>query len=1043
MKKLNRLFVATIGTALMSIAFCSGISSNNDASVVWGEMSLDSSYDFGSMIYVPEINVTVDGVKQTVAPEILFPSKKCIKKSSTQLDEVGKYRVLYQVVVNDKAYSKTYDFNVDTNLFTMGSASSASYGKPENALMHEGLVVELAQGDEILFNQPIDIANFTSDDFIVSGYIAPQKIGSYDFEKLLITLYDAENPDIWYRQHIRRRDISSSGVNREGCSYFYGGANGQGTAGANVKEADPQQVNKNNEWGPYAPLPFDGVYNVVYSVGGEEKAATFDIDSLHVDDYLFRLSMDMQGYEVYNTEYQRDRTGALIPAPGGISKHFITDLNNPNFYSTLFYGFPSGKVKVGIKADRYVKEKAKFVITDINGINLEDKLFIDNQGPSITISNPYGSTMPLAKTHLSYLAPDAYAFDDITGKCDVTKNVWFNYGTPRQTQISIIDDRFKTDKVGWYTIEYSAKDSFGNESKEILSVYCGNEIPELEVTVGEHKNNMFLGEKLIPANFRVANNSGAYSTSIAYIDPNGERYDNIEDVVVEVQGTWTVELTTTDMIGRENVTTYEVEASISDMPILEETDALPKAFVAGGLYELPIKSGRLYVGDYDYEYIDCDLVVTCGENQEEVYGEYIVENYLENGTLINCSYQFDGNIIESIDVPYVRSLDLDPTEEYPIIINYTNYFVGDGFDVSLSPIGSGKGVNAQVTAPNDKSTLFFANPVLADKVNLDFISDSKQLFPGFEVKLIDSKNPNQTLTTRVDIGLYNSTVIIGDQQEEISFAKANENMFSLSYGNGVLTINDDVKYPFAISNFDNGMAFDDFTSHKVYIEVSLIDAQLGASLNFLKINNHSLVNNGEPIDRTLPEIVEFGSNGGTFASGEVYESGTLISSDVIAPNTEASLTIKDPDSKSLGRDLDPSISYSIPLDKIGTYRFEYSVEELFINDDYAGDNVYEKNVRVYSVDYTAPEISLLSNMPTEAKVGDVITLSQFSVTDNYTPVENIVTARMIVAPNGLIYTIDDSITQLKVTMAGIYEIRYLAMDEQGNTATLTHQILVK
>lgn len=1012
---------------------------SKEPTVVWGAAIFSPNYDLGSTIFVPEIDVTVDGSKQTVSPAILYPSKKLIQKASATLDEVGKYTIIYQTVVNGKAYSNTHDFIVNTNLFDLSPASSAYYGKPENAATHEGLVIDLAQGDEMMFNQPIDVANFTADDIIISGYIAPREIGSFDFEKLLITFYDAENPEIWYRQHIRRRDMTSTGVNAVGVSYYYGGGNGQGTAGANVKEADPQSVNKNNEWGPYSPLPFDGVYNVIYSDGGELKESVFDKTFFHVDDYQFRLSIDMAGLEVYTTEHQRDRTGALIP--GGLAKHFITDLNNPNFYSTLFSGFPSGKIKVGISADRYVKETARFVVTGINGMDLQETLFVDNEGPKITVDNPFGDQMPLGQVHFSYPIPDATAVDTITGECEVTKKVWFNYSTPRQTQISIIDNKFQTEKVGWYTIEYLAHDAFGNESQELLSVFSGSSIPELKVNIGEHPTSMYMGQKLVPASFSVENSSGDYEVEIAYIDPNSDRHEYEEGFIPEVQGDWQVEFTATDMIGRTTTSTYELGVSISELPILVDSQVLPKAIIGGGLYELPEKTGRLYTDDYEYEIVTCDLVVSCCGIEEDVYGEYIAPSYLENGAEVNCSYYFDGNLIEESNIPYVRSLDLDATEEYPIIVNYANYFIGDDFDIVRSPAGINKGIEATLTDASERSSILFANPVLADKVNFEFTSESKNLFSGFELKLTDSLNPKQTVTTRVDMSLYDSLATVDGVTQKLAYSKTSEGAFSLSYEKGTLTIMDEVKAPFTVNHYDSGLPFLGFDSAKVYIELCLLDANANASINIRKINNHSFINIGEPIDRTIPEVVESGAFGGSYASGSVYATGTLIASDVIAPNVDCYLTIKDSD-HTIGRDLDPSESYNIPLDIIGTYTFKYTVDELFYCDDYSGENTYERIARVYSVDAEAPVITLLSNMPGEAHINDIIDIADYAVSDNYTATENIIVSRMIAGPHGLIYTISDDVTRLKVTMAGIYEIRYLAMDEQGNTSLLTHQILV-
>ena len=208
---------------------------------------------------------------------------------------------------------------------------------------------------------------------------------------------------------------------------------------------------------------------------------------------------------------------------------------------------------------------------------------------------------------------------------------------------------------------------------ELEKPYIEKEIPELKVNIGEHKDSLFMGEEIIPASFSVDNNSGEYDSRIVLVDPKGNEHEYTEGFIPEIKGEWKVSIIAKDMIGREASSTYSVDVSISDKPLLKKTDALPKAFIGGGKYNLPQKVGVLYKDDYDYELVNTQLVVTCEGKQETVTDEYFIENYLTNGTTINCSYLYDGEILESTDVPYVRSLDKDLTEEFPIIVNYQNY----------------------------------------------------------------------------------------------------------------------------------------------------------------------------------------------------------------------------------------------------------------------------------------------------------------------------------------------------------------------------------
>lgn len=1046
-KKTIGLFVGALLLSTSALSLSLGLKKDSPQ-VVFGEVSIKSKYSYGSTVFIPEIVATLESGQINIKPRIIFPSKKCIEKCSTVLDEIGKYEVLYETVVDGESFFKSYSFVVDTNLFTLGAHSTAYYGRPENAKEHNGLVFNLVQGEEVLFNKPIDVSSFTSDDFIVSGYIAPETIGKYDFEKLLITLYDSEDPNIYYRQHIRRRDMVSTGINPTGRAYYYGGANGQGTAGANVKEADPQAINKNNEWGPMSLLPFDGEYNIIYldeKDGYKEKEAVFD--KYYVDDYLFRLSMDMQGYEVYTTEYQRDRTGAFVSGPNKVVKHFITDLNSPNFYNTLFYGFPSGKVRVGITADMYVKEYAQFVITDINGIDLKEDVFSDELGPEIKIENTYGSEMPLAKVGYSYEVPYAYAIDEICGECSVKKEIWFNYGSERATRISLDGNRFKTNKIGWYTIVYSSSDAFGNLSEEYLSVYCGNDndVPDLDVTIGEYKQSMFMGEKLIPATFLVSNNCGPYSYEIQFVDPDGEVYDYEKGFIPEVKGEWEVKYKVTDMIGRVVEKSYTLDVSISPLPILQDSDDLPRAFIGGGGYELPQKSGYLYVDDYDYEIVDCDLVVTCDGNKETITDIYEVPNYLDNNIKINCAYVYEDNILVEEDIPYVHSLTKTENEDIPVEVDLENYFIGENMSIVQSAPDTNRGMIASVNEAKPRSTVLFANKLLADKFNLNLIShkDSAK-YSSLEIKISDSLDRDNSITTVIDVGQFDSTIKVGSNSSKINFNKSNECNLSISYSQGIIYCNEQISTSFNVLHNDKGLLFEDFHSNKIYVEITLVDAYAGASLDILKVNNHIMTNSGQKIDSTVPEVIENGVSGGTYPAGEIYESSTMISQDVVAPNTEALLDIKDPNNSFIGRELDATISYTIPLDLFGTYRFEYTVYEIFYNDEYEPDSPYEKPpVRVYSADVEPPEITLLQAMPLEATIGQIITLSDYQVKDNASSEENIVVTRMVVAPNGLIYMLDKNIKRLQITMLGTYEIQYIAFDEQGNMALVSHRINVK
>ena len=104
-------------------------------------------------------------------------------------------------------------------------------------------------------------------------------------------------------------------------------------------------------------------------------------------------------------------------------------------------------------------------------------------------------------------------------------------------------------------------------------------------------------------------------------------------------------------------------------------------------------------------------------------------------------------------------------------------------------------------------------------------------------------------------------------------------------------------------------------------------------------------------------------------------------------------------------------------------------------------NPYNFLVGINVVDMEAPEITFDGQFQTSAKVGDVLVIPDFTVSDNLSAVEDIIVAKYVSNPyGGFIKLINGN--SIKVAHAGIYEFRIIAIDAIGNVKMIQAYVTV-
>jgi hypothetical protein len=204
--------------------------------------------------------------------------------------------------------------------------------------------------------------------------------------------------------------------------------------------------------------------------------------------------------------------------------------------------------------------------------------------------------------------------------------------------------------------------------------------------------------------------------------------------------------------------------------------------------------------------------------------------------------------------------------------------------------------------------------------------------------------------------------------------------------------------------------------------------------------------NTVPTDRIAPVILAQNEVGGTWKPGTVYTVYAPVAYDVYSPNMEYSLTITDSNGNAISdvngvllENVDPTKDYVIELTMIGQYLVTYSATEdkEFLKKGNPSALVYTLNVS----DEEKPHITWSGSFVTEAKVGDMIVVPNYTVSDNYTVAEDIIVRIFVESPTSQVFMLPGN--AILVNHAGLYKVRVMVVDAAGNITSEIYYVNVK
>ena len=966
------------------------------------EGEIAASYAFGTEFSIPACTINVGGVEYVASATLKMPSGSVVKSGSTKLLESGIYTLEYCAVVDGKPYVKAYTFEVAGRTVQYSGANTQVYYGNYNKYEanSDGLIVRLENGDALTFTQLFDMSSLNKSMTIVKGFVTPDVQGVADFETLEFIFTDSENPDIT----LTVLGNFSGNVKAYGMTYFTAAGNGQIQCGLEAEG----KLHVNNGLGAMVQHSF-----VAQNTG--EYFGAKDPTPAAPDEKQFTVCYDEATKQVW---------------AGG---KFVSDLDDADYYSSFWLGFPSGKARLSVKGRNYAGLTANFCLTEVLGVDLTQDGYTDTEAPVITVDNEY-ETMPNAKVGGKYPVSAATAYDEVDGARDVSVSVWYDYTSDTAVMLNVADGKFKTDKAGNYAIVYEAKDSSGNIAREILWVKAVSDVPVLKLEQNTAITPVKVGEWLTIPEPTVSGGSGE-SVWAATVKKDGVSYAVTEGGFrPEKAGAWTVEYVASDYIGSTATLSYDVMIAENPNPVFVDAPVLPIVMVCGSAYKVP----ELYVNDYTSGALKrklCTVEIT-DANGTKTYsaGEEFRPTVANSGDEVTFVFKSGNAASEPFKVPAIEVWEWDDTLGMNLL-HTEKYLYGTGFEVQADyKVGDTTGIRVTATEKMEKNGFRFANPQNAEQFSVVFKTIvGASGFTGMEVVLTDSEDPTISIAAtlmkadgKTALTVDGVTVLLNNDFD----SRTNET-FEIGYSNNSFVINGTTAM--SVTSTTDGKPFDGFPSGRAYFDLNMLNAEEGAGYMLYLINGAQVSN---IFDTFQPTVAILGDYGGMYSIGDTYAFARAVGCDIHAPMVSVLMTVKAPDGSivtatdgTLLENVVPSKTYTAQLSMYGTYTVSYTARE----EGWETQNAFSLSYIFYVMDEVAPTITFAGEFQTTAKIGDTLSIPEFTVSDNHSAAENITVVKTVYNPLGKLILLSGDTNALVCQYAGEYEFRILVVDEAGNT----------
>lgn len=957
------------------------------------DCDLSEEYGLGEKFVMPGGKVSYKGQEKSPDTKyVVFPSGKAQGGETIVLSESGKYEVVFKASFDGVNVTAKKSFVVKKTLLQVKNDSSS-------AQVVDGKIrVSLAPDDVFTYNAILDLSAASKEVPLLDMEFTPSTIGTADATRVkirLTDLYNEENyvtislnhfTDAWATGHI----------------YVTAGAAHQPQIGVeNAGNPDAINVHIDDSYG------YGAAINCAMS--GLPKSPT---------DTHFTMYCDYEGKAFY-----ADRESY-----SGVNQ-LIADLDDPFLVGDdPWAGFTTGQVKLTIFATNYQSAACNFTIFSVNG-NDEFADNGDEYAPIVSVNTGYEpKNLPTALVGKPYPIFDAVAVDGYDGKLPVIPSVYYKYYSENPVGVDLQDGKFTPSKEGVYVIEYKAEDLSGNVGTQCVSVNAVKG-DGLQIALQDMATQTDTGTsvKVISAvEYTDASGNVTYSVKAKHLSTGEEIEVDPETLsfIPMTDGEWEIAVTAQDYVSTV-VKTFTLNANHTSQPQVYDTVGVSEYFILGAAYQMPVLNG------YDFSsgkgvVTNMDVFVT-----EDGGEEYKIENgkYIpQKAGSVKLTYRLtvDGKVCEKsydatvVDVGYTGKLDL------------SKYFAAS------TEVAAVQSDNASITYEVSEDTKFdFVNFVQVKKLTFSYQVGEKNEYNKVNIYLTDIVTGKQLKVSygRTADGAVFSVNDGAETKIASSFDGINKN-FSLEFLSDTRMISPEAGIELEVKKFLDGSDFTGFTDSvaKLTVEVAGVS---GSSQIIVKNLNGQTLNNAT-VDRFAPQIIVETMSGDRGQAEKFLLKGAFVY-DVLDPVATMTLDITDPDGAYvtdengvlLDGTQDATMDCSFVVGKLGDYVIRYVIQDGKGKTD---NYVYAVTVK----DIVGPTITLHDHKES-VKLGETVALAGTDVTDNITKECTVVA--YVFDPKGANVKTTDG--KFEATAAGVYTVRYMAFDEDGNYAFAFYEINVK
>ncbi len=1028
MRKLKYLFPIVLIILVVMLSLTSNLNITVNA-YSNEEILIATKYTINEKLDIPKIKLSYNNKEYEATSYVKYPSGKIINKKIIDLNESGLYEVTYLAKAGSITLSKVVNFSVTNELYSLvGDKSEAYYGTHEYMPNEKGIIVSIAPNETFEYNKPIDLTAYNKSNKIVTLNVLPRTIGIADCQKIFIRLTDIYDPNNFITVEMKK--VEDDGLAwAENSTYVVAYSNGQDACGlesgshpttGRVVEYRGQTytIHQNNYYGAYT----------VYSMPGAPRYVSPQqnyYDPKYVGEQEFSVAMDYAEGIIY----------------GGPFLSLVNDLRSDVIYGSNFWtGFTTGEAYLSISGINYNSDSLNLIIKEIAGnktSSMEENVYEDLKAPSLDIK--WDGEFPKGIKGINYPLFDAYAYDEYDHEeKEVKKTVYLNYGLKNEIIVPIENNSFVTDYIATYYIKYETKDKAGNISYKIVPIEIKEEAQSIEIDNMSDANLSFNVFDLVDVKRIEYKNAIGFEKEviIAYLKDNNDICYNVENHEFRplYAGKYVISYQYSDFLTTNNYQ-YEIDVLSSSTPLIEADIKVPSFLIKDCEYTLPSYSGYIF-NNNELVTKDLDIYVIQGGTETRLDKGVYKPNTEGNATI---SYRLNNNgeiakvdkDVLIIDTGYASSLTMG------------KYFYSDNVEITHES----KYVEYSLKE-NKKTNLEFINGLPSSNFNIRLAaSDTKANFSKINLYLTDmsdedikikftyEKEPTGYVKFYInDLAATNYNTLFASSDSPII----------CEYNNRTLQVSPHPSNYQLITKTVKGEEFTGFKSDKIKLEIEIDDVSGDSALRIINLC-------GQPFTKVKADIIEpkvyVYNDVGEFDINSTYTLQKATIADVLDPNIEAFIRVKDPDgivvSSTDGVLLDKGAPYNlahkINLDKYGIYQVYYEAVD-------SNNNTTQYSFIINVIDKEEPIVKII-NPITRATLNEYVDIAKIEVFDNYS--KNFEIYVSITTPNGNMYPMtrieENRIINkaFKAIEKGTYTINYFVADEAGNSTFVYYKVTIE